>query len=145
MRRLLVAGSLCCAPAFVSTPALAGELGNTSSGQITITIRIPPIAAAMTASSEGAAGFWTAADATNVLMINLPATVSEAESKAELFHSPEAAITASVQVNPFVALNAGTTAQMNGMERQSFRLSRISAAGLSGPAPSSVTMTVTQI
>ena len=110
-----------------ASPALAGELGSTSSETMTITVIVAPIGAAVAAEQQGAVGSWTISGLNQGLMIDLPDQITPGSDQS---FSLYAATTSTLTARPVGAGARIAAAGSNfdrGLGRQDFVLSRDAA------------------
>ncbi|WP_301075662.1 hypothetical protein [Sphingomonas sp.] len=101
---------------------MASELGSRDSSTFSITVNIPPIAAALDAQAEGAVGLWTVSSNQAALMIKMPDRVSsDADVEAAIFSSGGALFSLSAPQSPLV-ISAKSSTIKNGLRRESFAL-----------------------
>jgi hypothetical protein len=126
----------------VATPVAANaqQLGTQSSGGFTFTVEIPPFAAALAASREGAVGLWTIEDAHGGLMLNLPSEVLDrTERPAAIFNGVNTVFSASMDPNALVELTEKETTISNGLRRRNLSFRRTAAVATGASA---VTMVI---
>jgi hypothetical protein len=126
----------------VATPVAvdAQQLGTQSSGGFTFTVEIPPFAAALAASREGAVGLWTIEDAHGGLMLNLPSEVSDkSERPAAIFNGVNTVFSASMDSNTLVELTEKESSESNGLRRRNLSFRRTAAVATGASA---VTMVI---
>lgn len=137
--------SLIVALAGVVTPVAvdAQQLGPQSSGGFTFRVEIPPFAAALAASREGAVGLWTIEDSHGGLMLNLPSEIADkSERPAAIFNGVNTVFSASMEPNNLVELTKRETTQSNGLRRNGLSLRRTAAVAMD---TSAVTMVIAGI
>ena len=121
----------------------AQQLGPQSSGGFTFTVEIPPFAAALAASREGAVGLWTIEDAHGGLMLNLPGEVSDtSERPAAIFNGVNTVFSASMEPNTLVEMTRKEDSISNGLRRNGLSFRRTAAVAMGASA---VTMVIAGI
>ncbi|RYG79681.1 MAG: hypothetical protein EON59_15860 [Alphaproteobacteria bacterium] len=105
--------------ALFTAPAAAQE----ASGNVTITVNIPPFAAGLAAQAEGAVGLWTMVDDQSTLMVKLPGALEKGESAVEAAVFSAASTPFKLAVaGSSLELAASTRTASNGLIRHGFTL-----------------------
>lgn len=143
MKRALSLGLVAFTAALTAAPAHATGADAQASGTVTITVNIPPFAAALAAQAEGAVGLWTMVDSQSALMVKLPNSIdnSEGEVEAAVFTPASAPFSVSV-TNPGMKIASGKVAMRNGLVRHGFLLRRSGTSVSTNVAPERVAMLV---
>lgn len=118
----------CTLGVLAAAPAQASDVGNESTGTVTITVNIPPFAAGLAAQGEGAVGLWTVSTDGSALMLKLPDTLTDKAAEAAIFTSGNTVLDVSVDApSKLEIVRTGMRAD-NGLVRQALSLRPLDAA-----------------
>lgn len=94
-----------------------------SSGTATITVVVPPIAAAIEAAQAGAAGLWTLSEGAETFMVRLPGELNAGgEAELSLYHVPGLVMTVTPARAGAPAPRREETVDLNGLRRETFAI-----------------------